>query len=263
MILDKFKQQLVVPSEMTKSENRWLYCRQYRESARYRIVCFPPAGGATSAFFPWSEELPIDFEVHAVQLPGRERRRNEKLETEIHKVIPPLATEIEALSEKPLIFFGHSLGGLLAFEVARELQRRCGIELAHLFVAARQAPQAVVIPLEKLPDDQFVRFIETTYGSLPAAIRADRDLLNFFLPIIRADMQLLSSYQFYQDRSLNCPISVYGGSDDATATQQQLLEWSQHTSEPFRVKMFNGGHFFPQSNRSEMLQALIAEIQSE
>jgi len=167
-------------------------------------------------------------------------------------VLKNLVPAIEAIADRPLAFFGHSMGALLAFEVARVLRRRATGDVAHLFLAARDAPGQTNPPLHQLPDEQLVALLDARYGGIPDAIRNDPDLLQFFIPIIRADLAVLASHRWQEDDPLSCRLTVMGGRQDLSTSEPSLANWQRHTIGGFQLKMFDGDHFFPNSQRDEV-----------
>ncbi|MEO5344178.1 MAG: alpha/beta fold hydrolase [Gammaproteobacteria bacterium SHHR-1] len=242
---------------MSKAELRSFFCRLPRPGARLRLFCFPHAGGGVTAFHAWPELLPEGIELHAAQLPGRERRRHEPLQTDMAAMADEFAADMLAMNDRPIALFGFSMGALLAYEVARRLSGQAGIGLDHLLVAARRAPH---LPYDRaihhLPDEAFIQELQQKYGGLPDVVRESRELLDYFLPIIRADLTLLETYCHSPGTPLDCRISVYGGTQDSSTTPAQLDAWSQHSRWGSDTLMIEGGHFFPQAN----LEALLADI---
>ena len=237
-------------------ESSWFFCRKPLAEPGVRLFCCPAAGGSTAMYFGWPDLVPEHVEVHIAQLPGRERRGREPLLTRLDDLLDGLVPAMEPLLDRPFAIFGHSLGAVVGFEVARTLRRQHSIDPIQLFVAARPAPHERTTPMPRLPDDEFVTFLEANYGPLPDVVRNDADLLRHFLPIIRADMDVLGTYRFREDEPLNCPITVYGGASDPTTSAEQLQAWAVHTSREFTLNIWPGDHFFPQSQRSMLLADL-------
>ena len=238
------------------STSRWFYCRLPRRQPRVRLFGFPPAGGAPVQYFAWPEHLPEEIELHVAQLPGRERRRHEPPLTDINHLLDELTSAVAVLADRSVALFGHSMGALLAFEVARRLRATDRATPCHLFVAGRRAPHVPFPydPIHRLPDAEFMRLLQDRYGALPEAVRTNPELVEFFLPVIRADMTLLETYQYRPEPQLDCPITVYGGHADPSTTLRDLEAWAEQTRAGFRLRMFAGDHFFPQSHRLPLLK---------
>ncbi len=213
-------------------------------------------------YFPWALDLPEDVEMLAAQLPGRERRRDEPLIEQLERLVFELSQAVRSYLDRPFAFFGHSLGALTAFELARELRRQ-GMPLpCHLFVAARRAPHTDtnLPPVHRLPDDAFVRVLQQSYGALPDAIRENREVLELFVPVIRADMTMLETYRYYDEPPLDMPITVYGGISDPSTNQDGLAAWRMQTTGRFELRMLMGNHFFIQTSRDELIYDMTSRM---
>jgi medium-chain acyl-[acyl-carrier-protein] hydrolase len=150
------------------------------------------------------------------------------------------------------------MGALVAFELTRRLRDSGRTLTAHLFVSPRRAPHIPSFdsPISALPDAQFTQAIQERYNGIPAIILQDRDLLTFFLQVLRTDFAAIESYRFMPGAPLSCPVTVYGGTSDALADVPGLDEWKNLTSGPFSRQMFPGGHFYWQSNRLPLLDSI-------
>lgn len=245
------------------SKNTWINCVKPIATADMRLICFPYAGGGASIFSQWHKILPPNIELWAVQLPGRETRLREKP----YRQIPPLIEDLAEvllphLNEKPFAFFGHSLGALLGFEMTRYLCRHAALQPLHLFVSGRRPPHLSdsQLPLHRLPDNAFIQGVQQRYGGIPAIILQDPELLNLFLPILKADFELLESYCYVDDNSLDCSISAFGGYEDNHASELELTHWRRYTRQMFNLTMLPGNHFFIQAARSQIIQALVTML---
>jgi len=242
-------------------QNCWIKCYQPRPAARLRLFCFPYAGGGASTFHTWSRHLPEQVEVAAVQLPGREDRFREQ---PFHCLAPLVRTLAPVVAERcdiPFACFGHSMGGLIAFELTRHL-RQTGAPIPDcLFLSGRRAPDQPdpLPPIPDLPDDQFVRELRQRYGGFPDAIASDPQLRSLFLPMIRADLELVNSYVYRPEPPLDCPIAVYGGLSDPIA-RNCLEAWQAQTTAAFRLQMLPGGHFFINSDTAALLRSVSEQL---
>jgi medium-chain acyl-[acyl-carrier-protein] hydrolase len=208
-------------------------------------------------FNAWAGLLP-EFELYLVHLPGRDKRIKETLPKQLHPLVEALTEAIIPYLDKPFAFFGHSMGSLVSFEVARQLRRRHASQPMHLFVSGRHSPHiADAHPnLYQLPENEFLQATENLYGALPEVIRRDHEVLKLFLSIMRADLTMLGTYQYIHEPPLDCPISVFGGLQDRSITEAELGTWSEQTASSFNLKMLPGDHFFIQSSRTILLQDL-------
>jgi medium-chain acyl-[acyl-carrier-protein] hydrolase len=228
-----------------------------------RLFCFHHAGGAAHVFLDWSARLPDGVEVCPVQLPGHATRAAEPLQRDLAALVGELREGLAPELGGRFAFFGHSLGALLAFELAREL-RRLGWSLpAHLFVAGRVAPATAPppTPTKDLPDAAFIREMQSHYDAIPAAVLAEPDLLALTLPVVRADMEVVTSYRYRPEAPLPCGISAYGGVSDASVPRDQLAAWGAETVGRFSFHMVEGDHWFATVRHEAFLAVLTNEIQ--
>ena len=238
--------------------NAWILGARPQQLARRRLFCVPYAGGAASAYRGWSEMLPADVEVCPVQLPGRGSRFREAPFRKVSDLVPALAEGLLPLLDVPFALFGHSMGALVAFELARELRRRGAAAPVLLALSGHQAPTRPESepPFSHLPDAQFLEEVRRRYDGIPPEVLAEKELLQILLPVLRADIQVLETYTYAKEPPLDCPISCLGGEDDPHVSRADLEAWGAETCGPLRVHTFAGGHFFVESARAEVLQAL-------
>ena len=99
----------------------WVVCT--KSHARLRLFCFPYAGGGASIYHPWSKRLSGDVEICPLYLPGRENRLREPCFKRLSSLVEELTDALTHFMDVPFAFFGHSMGALISFEVARRLRR--------------------------------------------------------------------------------------------------------------------------------------------
>jgi medium-chain acyl-[acyl-carrier-protein] hydrolase len=175
-----------------------------------------------------------------------------------------LAEVIEPLLDRPFAFFGHSLGALLAFEVARALQRKGSRSPVHLFVSGRRAPSRPDPDpaMSHLPEKAFVSEMRRRWDGIPAAVLSEPELLQLLLPTLRADIALVENYVYVPGSPLECPISCFGGTEDPSLRETDLGPWRLQTRGAFSQHMFPGGHFFVQTSREQVLAAVKHALQA-
>ena len=230
--------------------------------ARLRLFCFPCAGGGPSTFYTWPNELPSDIEIIAIQLPGVERRVMESPIESISEVVRRLLPEIYSELDKPFAFFGHSLGALVSFELTHELQKRHGLQPIRLFVAGKRAPQILNWnpPIHDLPDTDFLEKLQSRYGGIPEQILGTPDVVQLFLPGLKASLKMDESYRYKRGQPLLCDITAFCGYQDNTAPKADMESWSHQTKRSFTLHMIPGNHFFINSNQEQLLHILSDEL---
>ena len=213
--------------------------------ARIRLFCFPYAGGGSAIFRHWSSEFLYPIELVPALLPAREARIREPGYTRLDKLVEKLALEIAPYLDKPFAFFGHSMGALIGFELARRLRDERGLEPEHLFVSGRRSPR---IPrrdlyIHDLPEAEFVVEIERMNGT-PREVLEHQELMALLIPMLRADFAVCHSYDYAPGEPLRCPITVLGGTSDEEAPREELEAWCKETTGQCRLQMLEGDHFF-------------------
>jgi medium-chain acyl-[acyl-carrier-protein] hydrolase len=225
-----------------------------RPEALTRLFCFPHAGGGASAYVPWARALgdrPI--EVAAAQLPGR---NGEPPFSNLDGIVDRLADAIEPLADRPYAFFGHSLGALVAFELARRLRDRRDRGPAHLFVSGAHAPQ---IPTDAAPlrfiegDTPFLEAVAAKYGGVPRIVLEQADLRAALVQALRADLALTETYTYRDAPPLACPIAAYAGASDPIVSEEHLAGWREQTTGEFTCRLFAGQHFYLNRERDALL----------
>lgn len=226
------------------------------------LICLPNAGGSASQFFAWARLSPPEIDLWPIQLPGRENRLRETPLSQMDTLVEAIAEALAPSLSEPFAIFGHSLGGLIGFELARTLRRRYGLQPAHFFVSARRAPHlpSRAGPIHRLPDEMFLDELARRYNAIPDIIRQDRELLGIYLPMLRADVTLFETYAWVEEPPLDCPISIFGGRDDTSVSYDELAGWAVHSTKPRELKLFPGGHFYLQAARQEILAEISGSL---
>jgi medium-chain acyl-[acyl-carrier-protein] hydrolase len=226
-----------------------------------RLICLPYAGAAASIFRQWPAGFAPDIEVFAVQLPGRETRIWEPALTSLPVLVERLAAALEPWIDRPYALFGHSMGALIAYELARALEARALPGPSHLFVSAQSAPHRPNRhpPLHQLPDEELLAALRTLTARADAAMD-NAELMRLLLPTLRADCTLCDTYQWKADAPLTGTLTALGGRDDRSVTRAELEAWRRHTTGAFDVRIFPGDHFFLHSARAAVLRAIRARL---
>ncbi|MCX4695647.1 thioesterase II family protein [Streptomyces sp. NBC_01408] len=226
------------------SSRLWIRTFYPAPQARMRLLCLPHAGGSATAYFALSRELAPEVEVLAVQYPGRQDRRNEPLLDSIEELRDGVAEALTPWLDRPIALFGHSMGAVLAYEVARLLCQDGGTLPAHLFVSGRGNPaQGVNMPLDELDDRAMITALDNL-GGTDIGLLADEDVLRMVAPAIRSDYRAVRTYRHTPGPLLPCPVTALVGDADAMAPVEEVDKWRAYTSADFRLKVFQGGHFY-------------------
>ncbi len=235
----------------------WIVRPRPNPGAALRLFCFPYAGAGAPIFRDWPAGLPETVEVCAVQLPGRGSRVRETPFTEVAPLLSALSDSLERDLEGPFALFGHSLGALLAFELARELRREFLPQPVRLFVSGCGAPQEPYLypPIHTLPEAKFLAELQR-WGGTPLEVLAHQELMQLLLPALRADFALRETYAYADEPPLDCPISAFGGLDDRWVSRESLDAWRAQTYAAFSLQLLPGDHFFLASSRPRLLAAI-------
>ncbi|MBD2434073.1 MULTISPECIES: thioesterase II family protein [Fischerella] len=245
----------------TSSLDSWLIYPKPNPDAQIRLFCFPYAGGSANIFRRWSNYLPSIIEVCAIELPGRGMRIKLPPFTQLEPLVTELASVLKSKLDKPFAFFGHSMGALVSFELALLLRKQYDLNPSHLFVSAHRAPQLVdpKPPIHNLPEAEFIAELRRLNGT-PQTLLENEEMMQFFLPILRADFAVLETYVYTQQAPLNCPITAFGGLEDQEVSYDEIQAWQEQTSASFSLHMFPGDHFFLHLFYSSMLEIISQQI---
>jgi surfactin synthase thioesterase subunit len=226
-----------------------------------RLFCFPHAGGGTALFQPWRAPLAPDIDVCPVLLPGRESRMREAPARRLEPLLEPLYQALLPLADRPYAFFGHSMGTILAFELAARFAARHWRAPTVLIVSGRRAPH---LPARRrgyahLPDAAFVEAVASLNG-IPDAVLGQRELLGLLLPTLRADFELVESYRPVGAVPLAVPITAMLATQDPEVTIDEALEWASWTAAGFTLREFEGDHFYLAGGRPDVIAAVRADL---
>lgn len=243
-------------------DNSWFAYRKPNPSADLRLFCFPYAGGSAMTYRSWSDFLPKNIEVCPVELPGRGSRMQEMPYQNMKPLVKDLGQALIQHLDKPYVFFGHSMGALIGFELARLFRRQYLSGPIHLFASGHTAPQvgSSHSPIYNLPDQQFKEELRRLNGT-PEAVINNEELMALLIPMLRADFEVNETYVYEPEALLAIPIFAYGGIADNDVNQESLQAWQEQTSAAFSMQMFEGGHFFLQTSQTILLQTLTYELQ--
>lgn len=242
----------------------WFNLGKANPSAKLRLFCFPYAGGSAAVFSDWDVRLGGDIEVVAVQPPGRGNRFVEEPIASLDETIRQLVQAIAPLLDKPFAFFGHSNGALVCFELARALTRMGRSEnLRHIVVSGNPAPQVRTFDsmLHSLPDEDLKEKLRELRGT-PEEILQNAELLEVFMPVLRADFSIAETYDYAPAPPLECDLSIFGGLEDHNISRVDLLAWGELFQGSVEMNMFEGGHFFINEDKATVLSALRSRLEN-
>ncbi|WP_433732452.1 thioesterase II family protein [Nocardia sp. CA-129566] len=216
----------------------------------HKLICFPHAGGSAISFGPLAECTGSEYDVLAVQYPGRQDRRHEPLVDNISDLVDGLLPELIATVEDAENFslFGHSMGSVVAFEAGRRLEQESGATARVLFASGRRAPSSTHREQVHLLSDRELGDLLLRVGGTPSALLEDPEFRQIILSIVRNDYRAIETYRCDTDAMIRCPIVAIAGDRDPDAGFAEIEAWSAHTSGSFFAKSFPGGHFFIDSN---------------
>ena len=238
----------------------WLLRRPGPQRA-LRLYCFSYAGGSPGQFLDWQAALGPQVEVCAIQLPGRGARFSEAPCSSLPQLVDTLAAVLAAEPDLPFAFFGHSLGGLIAFELARRLAAGGHAMPQHLFISGCAAPRerAPRVPVRTLDDAALLRKL-AHYNGTPPELLAHAELMELLLPAIRADFALADDYVYRPGPPLALPLTILAGRADRIDRAGAVDGWARESTGPCRVHWFDGDHFFINSQRQAVLDCMAREL---
>jgi medium-chain acyl-[acyl-carrier-protein] hydrolase len=212
-----------------------------------RLICFPFAGGGTIVYSKWRNDLHEQIELCAINLPGRERLIREPCLTDYQNMITIIASLLENEKNVPMIFFGHSFGGLTAYLISLQLSKIKLLSPKHVFISGRRPPLGDKIDnIASLDQENFKKALINRYQGIPQEILNSPELLNFFLPIIHNDFKMYEQFpevlKNFPNKLINCDITTIGFSQDFSS-EEDYQGWSNFTNQSHQHIHLPGGHF--------------------
>ncbi|MEV7026081.1 alpha/beta fold hydrolase [Kitasatospora sp. NPDC093558] len=238
----------------------WLRRFHPGEGRAVRLVCFPHAGGSASFFHPVSAALAAEAEVIALQYPGRQDRRLEPCVEDIATLADRITEELLTLDDRPTVFFGHSMGAVLAFETAWRLEQKGTHAPGAVIASGRRAPSTTRTETVHQQDDNGVIAELKLLNGTNAQLLGDEEILRMAMPAIRADYRAIERYTCGTDRVLGCPVTALTGDADPRTTVAEARAWQTHTAGDFRLQVLPGGHFFLADQQPAVLREISAAL---
>jgi pyochelin biosynthetic protein PchC len=225
-----------------------------------QLVCFPHAGGSASFYFPVSTALSPAVEVSAVQYPGRQDRRTEPNIDSLPALADAIFPAVRPLADRPLAFFGHSMGALLAYEVALRLEQDGAPPLTRLYVSGRRAPSRYRPEVIHRQGDAGIIAELRRLSGTNSDLLGDPETLEMILPAVKSDYKAVETYEHTPGRSVSCPVLALIGDSDAKVTAEEAGAWAEHTTGPFEMRIFPGGHFYLVDQSAQIIGLISADL---
>jgi medium-chain acyl-[acyl-carrier-protein] hydrolase len=244
---------------------KWLNERDLAEPSRVKLFCLPHAGSGAAGFYRWKRLLPADISVCPVMLPGREARLAEAPLRGAGEIVLALQHEVRAELMRPYAIFGHSMSALIALEWVRAIEREGLRGPECLFVSGRDAPHISFghRNLHSMEDEAMVRALAHRYGGDVEVLLEDAELRELFMPIVRADLTVVETYQFVPGPALKCRLRAFAGQSDTSVAEQGLEAWGELTAGSFAARRIVGDHFFHLgAGQGELLKVIEGELAS-
>lgn len=218
---------------------------------KVKLFCIPYSGGSSSIYFKWKRLLNENIDLRPVETAGRGRR----MKTSFYKDIAAAADDISniilsELGEEPYAIYGHSLGSLLAFETYYCLKKKGAHEPIHIFFSGRKAPNEMGDKTEfyKLPERRFLEVL-FEYGKSNYELMQSRELLDIFIPILRADYRIAETYEYAEHKmKIMCDFTVVNGKNDFSIMKSDMNMWKSFAGKNYTITYINGEHFFITDN---------------
>lgn len=225
---------------------------------KLKLFCLPYAGGSANIYLKWKKILANHIELCPLELAGRGKRYEEPFYENIDAAVEDIYDSLKnQVTETEFALYGHSMGSILAFELSHKFYERLGVLPKHVFFSGHSAPN---IPRKDkkiylLPDEEFKNEL-LNLGGTPKELFKEEELLELFLPLLRADFNIIENY-IYKDKKvkLNCNITVLNGKKD-DLTLNDTIEWRNHTNKDCKILMFDGGHFFINDNTEDIVRII-------
>lgn len=247
--------------KLSQITNLWLLPVSRAQRPLLRLFCIPCAGGWGQMFYPWARRVTPEVDLWAIQLPGRAMRVREPARTSLRELADEVACGILSQLTVPYAIFGHSMGALIAFEVARRLRARSWPMPTHLFLSGSGAPDLCHLrpPLHTLSDDEILEKL-AGWKSMPPELSQHAEVLDVILPTLRNDFRLCDTYSYIEEAPLDVTMTVLGGTDDEEVPVESLDAWRRQTSARFSLATFPGSHFYFSSSEPQFFTVLNHEI---
>ncbi|MDQ7236350.1 thioesterase II family protein [Bacillus pacificus] len=230
-----------------------------------KLFCFPHAGGSAFNYAKWKNYFNPYIEVVPIELAGRGYRIEESLYQGMEEAVNDAYTSIvKQIDASPYILFGHSMGSLIAYEVARKIQDSNNELPKFLVLSGRNHPNSKIKNIRhNLSNEQFKREV-IAMGGTPSGVLQSEELMEIFLPILRADFKIVETY-IHDNNIKPCDIDflIFNGKNDEFTTYDQVIKWNKYTNKTCTFHSFEGNHFFLNENIEEIAKSIIGKLNSK
>ena len=239
-----------------------IYIPQVKISARFRMICFPYAGGGSATYRSWVNNMPENVELALIQMPGRASRFTEAPYETMAALVNDIFIALNQLTKKELIFYGHSMGACVAYELTLKLYRhKCSLPI-HVVASGSVAPCVIRTkePSYKLPTAEFIEYLRDLKGTTEDVLK-NAEIMELLLPSIRADFKIIETYCNKTTQNIPTNVSVFCGKNDDIGIDD-LSAWLTLFKFNTGIHWFDGGHFFVDDEAENILTALSKIVSS-
>ena len=226
--------------------------------SKINLFCIPFAGGSASIYYKWRNYLGDKINIIPIELAGRGRRINELFKETIQETVDDIYNYIKDQLYEPYILFGHSMGSILTFELINKIIKEKDNLPSKVFYSGRKPPH---VPIEKhihlLPDGEFLEEL-VSLGGVSNTFMENQELVDMFLPILRADFRMIENYKCKSIQVIDRDIHILYGSEE-DLKMKELNSWGMYTTEKLFIKKIEGNHFFIENNL-ELVMKYIQEV---
>ncbi len=228
-----------------------------KPNAKLRLLCFPYAGGSANIFRSWGSYLTDEVELVAVQLPGRGRRLMEPPHSDMKQIVDELIRYSEQVTDLPLVIFGHSLGGCVAFEFMKHLDNQRHTCPKLFICSASRPPQlpSSIRNIKNMSDKTFIDLVRSM-ESTPKEILGCEEMMALLLPMLKADFTISEQYRNRDNRKFSVSCMVLIGSSDRNLSKDNASLWNEYFHSKPKLVEIQGGHFFIHSSEKELLTVI-------
>lgn len=227
---------------------------------RVPLLCFPHAGAGRLYYARWGALFADGISFDVVQYPQRESRYKDPMPATVQQLAADIHAEYAPLFQRPYAIWGHSMGTVVGYEVAKLVQQHSGRAPMVFFSSGSSAPcDSRFKAVPSLASAEGFRDVLLRYGGVAPESLGDPDFMDYFAPIIKADLALLGGYQDVEVAPLECPLVLMEGRDDSV----RLDSWARYVARAPEVHLFDGGHFFLQDHAAALASLMSSRIQWE